>query len=615
MNGYAGKILRIDLTKQEVSAEVLEESVAKKWIGGAGLGSYYLYKEVPFDVRWDEPENEVIISSGPLGGTKVAGSGTICACTKGAMTGGATSTQANGFLGAYLRSCGYDAIVIKGSSPDWVYLYVSEQEICLRPATHLKGLDTWKIQKTLRDEVGRKPVSIFSIGPAGENLVRFAALVGDYGHVAAHNGVGAVLGAKKLKAIVVARGKKKIPLYHERKLGDLSRNLAEISKKLGTGPSIYAWGTNDAFSVLPRVGALPVKNYLVNVFPESDKFTGQYIRTNFQVRKATCWACTWAHCRMIKIKEGPFSGFEGREPEYEAMAAMGPVIGQTDPAAAIFLANLVDRLGMDINETGWVIGWVMECYEKGYLKRGDLDGLDMRWGNVDATKTLIEKIAFREGVGSLLADGVKRASERIGGPAYSCAIFTLKGNTPRGHDHRAMWTELIDTCFSSTGTIETSGGSIPVEQHGLKPITNPFDWEQVVNQNAKTSGRRIFQDSLVVCRFPNEDFGLLVDCVNAATGWALTPEEAISCGRRVINLLRVFNYRCGIGKELEAPSPRYGSAPEEGPARGMSIISHWEQVRRRYYELMGWDPDSGYPLPETLRMLGLSEIIEPVKKG
>jgi aldehyde:ferredoxin oxidoreductase len=408
---------------------------------------------------------------------------------------------------------------------------------------------------------------------------------------------------------VAVRGNKEVPIHDHSQLAKISKAAAEAAKEVGLGPTISVWGTNDAFLALPKMGGLPIKNLTTSLFPESEKFSGQYIRSHFEVKRETCWACGWAHCRRIKINEGPYAGFEGEEPEYEGTAAMGPVIGQTDPAATVVLANLVDRLGMDVNESGWVTGWVMECYEKGYLKKEDLDGLEMTWGNVSATRSLLEKIAHREGVGNMLAEGVKRASEKIGGAASSCAVYTLKGNTPRGHDHRALWTEFFDTCLSNTGTIESVGGFLRSQQHGLEPISNPFDWGQVINQNAKTNGRRIFEDSLGICRFPNEDISMMIDCVNAATGWTLTLDEAMVIGKRVVNLMRIFNYRCGMTKDLDAPSARYGSSPVDGPAKGIATEEIWDEVRRRYYDLMGWDPETGYPLPITLKALGLDDLI------
>lgn len=606
--GYMGKILRVDLSKGAFSTEELAESTLKMWVGGIGLGIKYLYEEVPPEVGWDHPENRIILASGPLGGSRVSGSGTFCACTKGALTGGVTSSQANGFLGAYIKFCGFDGLIIHGAAPEWVYLYIDDKGASLRNAVHLVGTDTWALQDILRKEVGGEQLSIFGIGPAGENLVRFAALLGDHGHIAAHNGIGAVLGSKKLKAIVAIKGDRKMPVEDNERLRELAKNMEEAAKETKFGAQVFKWGTT-WFPSMINVGNLPVKNLTTNIFPENEKFTGQYLRNNFEEKPKTCWACSWAHNRWIKISSGPYAGFEGEEPEYEGMAAMGPLIGQSDPEATVVLSNLVDRLGMDVNESGWVVGWVMECYEKGYLNKKDLDGLEMTWGNVAATQGLLEKIARRKGVGDILAEGVKRAAEKIGGPSLSCAIYTKKGNTPRTHDHRAMWVELFDTCLSNTGTIESAGGFMRAEQLGLKPILDPFDWEQVVNLIAKQSGRRVFEDCLGICRFPAEDIRLSVNCINAATGWELTLDEAMTIGKRIVNLMCIFNRRCGITADLDAPSERYSSAPVDGPVQGISVKGKWDNVKKRYYELMGWDSETGYPLPTTLEKLGLDHIL------
>ncbi len=611
INGYMGSIIRVDLGKSKTSEEKLSEETLRTWIGGSGLGGKYLFEEVSPKVAWNDPENRVMLMSGPLAGTRVSGSGTFCACTKGALTGGATSSQANGYMGAYLKFCGYDGMVIQGKSADWAYLYVDEQGARLRDARHLTGLDTWELQTTLRRELGTSRNSIFGIGPAGENQVRFAALVGDEGHVVAHNGVGAVLGSKKLKAIVVAKGRLKVPVHDGSRLDELSKTMVNGAKKAGFGPLVAEWGTCEVTPVIYRLGALPVKNLTTNMFPEYEKFTGRHLRQTFEVKTRTCWRCSIAHCRWIKINKGKYAGFEGEEPEYEGMSLMGPQIGQKDPAAAVVLANMVDRLGMDVNESGWVVGWVMECYEKGLLGGRQLDGLEMKWGDVEATRSLLEKIAYRQGIGDMLAEGVKRAAERVGGEAKSCAVYTLKGNTPRGHDHRAIWTELFDTCLSNTGTIESTGGSLRSQQHDLDPISNPFDWEQVVKQNALTNGRRMFEDCLGICRFNAEDIHLLVGCVQAATGWDLTLDEAMTVGRRAVNLMRIYNLRSGITAELDEPSKRYGSVPVDGPVKGISSSDIWGRMKRRYYELMGWDLTTGYPLDITLKELGLDHLIPP----
>ena len=303
-----------------------------------------------------------------------------------------------------------------------------------------------------------------------------------------------------------------------------------------------------------------------------------------------------------------YAGVSVEEPVYECMAAWSSLVGITDVTTTIVLANAVDRLGMDTNEAGWVIGWVIECYEKGLMTREDTDGLEMTWGNGEAIMAMLQKITSRQGFGNILAEGVMRAARHIGGEATNMAIHTQKGNTPRTIDHRVQWLELFDTCVSNTGTLETHSMP-PYKQLGLSPTYDTFDLEAISTVEAKIKGAMIFEDSLGVCRFNTAtNLELLSQAVNAATGWGLNVDEAMTVGRRSVNLLRVFNLRNGIGGELDAPSVRYGSTPIDGPAAGRGIMPHWDKMLQNYYQLMGWD-EKGKPFPETLRSLGLEDII------
>ena len=316
----------------------------------------------------------------------------------------------------------------------------------------------------------------------------------------------------------------------------------------------------------------------------------------------------------MTVPQGPYKGFVGEEPEYEQFAAFGPLIGNTDASAAFVLANECDRLGFENNEMGWLTGLVMECYEKGLLTQEQLDGLDMRWGNVEAVRELMRKIAHREGVGDMLAEGVMRAAQEIGGEAVNFAIHTMKGSTPRGHDHRARWTEMFDTCTSSTGTMEVGPMSSMAEDAlqaiGVESLPHPFSPEKVATFNAKTNGAMLFEDSLGVCRFNAvTNVPMLVKAVNAATGWDMTVEEAMEIGRRAVNLLRAFNMRHGIGPELDLPSTRYGSAPIDGPMAGETIRPYWNQMLADYYRLMGWG-ERGVPKRETLEVLGIEKVAD-----
>jgi aldehyde:ferredoxin oxidoreductase len=610
MWGYMGKLLRVDLTNGTHCDERLEPELAEQYLGGTGLGVEYLYREVPPGVEWDDPRNLIIMASGPVGGTPLAGSGTFSLVTKGPMTNLGVATQANGFWGAYIKSAGYDAVIIQGQSPHWVYLDIADGKVELRDASLLLGKDTWDTEDAVREDLGAdKQVSVFGIGPAGENKVRFAAVAGDKGHVCSKGGCGCVMGSKRLKAVAVTRGKQSIPVFNRELFREKAKALLEDAKA-AKGGQMYKWGTGMFFSVLAQAGALPVRNYTTNVFPEHEQMNGQYIRTHFEHHNKPCWACGMVHTKYTKVTEGPYTGYEGEEPEYEGMAGWGPQIGNKDPGAYVKLSNVTDRLGLDVNETTWVVGWVMECYEKGLLTINDLDGLDMRWGNVEATQILLEKISKREGVGDFLAEGVKRASEKLGGEAPNLGVYVLKGSTPRGHDHRGMWQELLDTCVSSTGTLQSGGARQTSPAYfGQPPVTNDFSPWEVAGVNAMLEGWLTFVDSMGICRFITTDPQLTIDCVNAITGRDLKLADALTIGRRIVNQLRVFNFRHGLDPALEAPSPRYGSTPIDGPAQGKTIGQYFGWMKSFYYTLMGWDAISGQPLPHTLKSLGLEKLI------
>lgn len=616
--GFVRRILRADLTQGKIGDEQPSDADLRACVGGTGLGAKYLYDEVPPGVEWSSPENRLILMSGPLGGVRLSGTGSFSVLFKGPMTNLAGATQANGFLGAFLKFAGFDGIVIQGAAPDWAYLHVHDGTAELRDARHLLGKDTWEVEDLIAQELGvpARRLSVFSIGPAGEHQVRFAALVGDRGHVASHNGVGAVMGAKRLKAIAVQRGDHKVEVSDPEALSAAAAAMFDGMLKNTHGRLIYEWGTAGHVGMIYEAGMLPVRNYTTNLFAEHDRIDGQYMRTHFEERPKPCWACRVNHVRAMKVTEGPYTGIAGEEPEYEVTAAFGAQIGNGDAGAIVMLGNTADRLGIDCNEAGWTIGWVMECYEKGLLTSGDLDGLQPSWGNVEAARALLYKIAHREGCGEWLAEGVLRASARLGEEGRNMAVCTLKGASPRSHDHRARWYEMLDTCLSNTGTIEAAFGA-PPDLPGMPRLSDPFSPEQVYICNAATGGWRQFEDSLVICRFCSNYSPLgTLEAVRAVTGWKdLTVEEAQDIGRRAINRLRVFNFRHGLDIAHEAPAPRYCSTPADGPAQGIGMAQHFFWMRRNYWERMGWDPETGRPLPETLRHLGLGALVEDMARA
>ncbi|MFC1926444.1 aldehyde ferredoxin oxidoreductase family protein [Chloroflexota bacterium] len=619
--GYAGKLLRVDLTTTNLTHEDLDEDTCRKYLGGAALGAKILYDEVPPKIDWSDPQNRIIMTTGPLGGTNFGGTGTFSLATKGAMTNGATSTQANGFLGAYLKFCGFDGIIIQGAADKWVYLYIHDGVAELRDASHLLGKDTWETEDSIKQELGVKDtaVSVFCIGPAGENLVKFAIVIGDKGHAAAHNGPGAVMGSKKLKAIVVARGSGRVKVKDPEALSAIAKKNLEKAK-VDVGGQVYNYGTTGVVLWANMQSWLPVKNYTTNIWDIDEKklaqFSAESIRANFKPKPHPCWACQFHHINMLTIPEGKYKGEVVEEPDYECFAAWGPLIGNDDINTTMILSSDVDRLGIDNNEAGWIVAFAMECYEKGILSKEQTDGLELNWGNTEATRSLLQKIAKREGFGQVFAEGLKKAAESLGGEAHNIAIYTQKGNTPRTHDHRTLWFEMFDVTTSDTATIQ-SRHSMVLESIGITGegviVEDAFSGEAIATLVAKTRGSMQFEDSLGVCSFvTNMDLRTLTEALQAVTGWDIDVEKAMEIGRRAVNTMRVFNLMCGIDPKLEAPSKRYASTPVDGLSKGISIVPQWDEMLHLYYELMGWDKETGKPLPETLRKSGLEQAIPQI---
>ena len=612
--GYMGKMLRVDLSQGKTWSEDLDDGTLKKWVGGIGLGAKYLYEEVPPGVEWSDPENRMIWASGPLAGTGVFGAGTFNVTTKSPMTGMAGSSQANGFFGAYLRFSGFDGIVFQGKSPNPVYLIIRNGKTEIRDAGHLSGKDVHMVEDDLRKElgVGELEVSIYAIGPAGENKVLYSAIVGDRGHVAAHGGAGAVMGSKNLKAVVAFREDPPFKISDPVALKEANKELYAFAQSFGP---FQKFGTAGLFSGAYGAGLLPVKNLTEHLFPEHEKMNGEYSRSHFKFKHKPCYRCAIAHVVVVTVTEGPYSGLVWEEPEYECLSGFGSMIGNTDLGSVVMLTRELDCLGLDCNESSWTVGWAMECFEKGVFTEKETEGLALRWGNVEAVKELLNRIARREGYfGNLLADGVMRASKKIGGEAADWAVYGRKGSTPRGHDHRGRWSELFDTCLTNTSTIEsTFGGPRPDMVDNIPPITDTFSHEEVSTLNAKFNGIRQFDDCLGICRLASPHPKMVLKCFNAVTGWNWTLDDAFTAGLRIVNLLRVFNFNHGMKAEDERPSTRYGSIPAGGPAQGKNIMEKWDMMVKNYYELMGWDSETGKPLPETLKNLGLENVIKDLQ--
>ena len=605
---YAGKLLRVNLSTGKTWTEAWSEADRREYLGGIGLGAKILYEEVGPKVQWDHPDNRFIMATGPLAGLPVWGTGGLTVITRGALTGGATSTQANGFFGAALKYSGYDAIVMQGQAKKLSYLYINDDVVEVRDAAHLAGKDTWETQQALEAEHGLAGhrLSVYAIGPAGENLVRFAAIHGDYGHVASKNGCGAVMGKKKLKAVCIVRGTKALAAHDARGLIQVADDIAHDLKTDPSTSTLYNLGTLPGVVNLSKLGALPIKNYTTNLTGDVDmkEWEGRKLREGFDHRGHQCNACGMRHCHIQVIPSGPHAGDRVDEPEYEGWSGAGWTIGLTEKIPVSWLNTQIDRACVDVNEFGWLCGWVMEGIEKGWITRKQL-GFDLKWGDVAGADRLIQMICKREGFGDLLAEGVKRAAEKLGGAALDAAVYTMKGASPRGHDHRARWEEMLDTCTSSTATMET-GNPVHQTELGLPARINPFDGVEVAKLVAGCRGRRNFEDSLGICIFTTRTrLENVCRALSAATGWSYTVAEAMRQGRRTAAINRAVALRCGLTPDLEYPSKRYGSTPHDGPAKGQAVGAQWEKMVDTWYAEVGYDRKTGKPLSKTLKDLGL----------
>jgi aldehyde:ferredoxin oxidoreductase len=354
-----------------------------------------------------------------------------------------------------------------------------------------------------------------------------------------------------------------------------------------------------------------------NIFPNPQDFdaTSLYEKLIKIKSKKPCHSCPCVHNPIIEITDGPYKGFSAELPEYEDLAAWGPNVGITDPAQAIVLTDLNDRLGMDVKEATFVVSLVMECFEKGLVSSTKLDGLQPHWGNFEAVKELLRKTAHQEGIGKVLAEGVFRAAEWIGGDALSRAVYVKRGFAPHVHDNRARWGTLFTQAISNVGSQEGFDMTQKADHEmDLKPTL--FSPELLAITQAKTGPRRQFEDSLGLCQMTSRWEGGLkmnIDFLNAVTGFNLNKEEALEIGERIVNLLRVFNVRNGLKVGDDSFSPRLGMAPTEGPGQGKTLLPYLKDVLKEYYKLMGWDEETGRPLPQTLKRLGLDYTISEIE--
>jgi aldehyde:ferredoxin oxidoreductase len=606
MNGYGGIILRVNLTTGVISKEPTPPDLARDFIGGRGFGIYFLLKEVPKGADPLGPENKLIISSGPISGMMIPGGGKCDWTTKAPLTGGYASASMGGHFTAEMRYAGLDSIILEGISSKPVYLFIDNDRIELREATDLWGKSTFTVEKQFKDTLGEE-YQIATIGPGGENLVSYACINHDYGRQAGRGGVGAVMGSKKVKAIVI-HGTKSIPVADLAAYRKAGMALFKACKEAEGLKDWTRYGTTIVVSWCDEVGALPTRNFSAGSFENGKNLYGPVMREKIVITDKGCFGCPCPCGKYSRNKK--YSSFvEG--PEYETIGLIGSNLG-IDDIEAVAQANLLcDELGIDTISAGNAIGWAMECFKKGILTKKDTDGLELKFGNIEATFILIDKIARREGLGALLAEGVKAASRKIGKGSEKFAIH-VKGMEQSGYATHNATAMLLAYMTCDVGAHHNRSWAITYDLQVGRELVVP---EKVARVIWLQNFRPMF-DVLGGCRLQwvelNIDRNLYEPALEAITGIHRSWEDMEKVGERIWNLTRLFWIRenDGFGRQWDMPSPRfYEEAPTTGATKGQ--ITKLEDVNRlldMYYEQRGWDAN-GLPKPETIEALGLKAVI------
>ena len=617
-NGYNGKILRVDLDRESITVEELHETLYSRYLGGGTLALHYLLNELKPKSDPLGPENILVFSGSVISGTPATGLSRFSVAAKSPLTNAFGEAEAGGWWIPELKFAGYDAIVIKGKAPRPVYLWIHDGEAEIRDARQLWGKFSKETQEEIRKELGDERIRIASIGPAGEKLVKVACILNELKHANGRTGLGAVMGSKNLKAIAV-RGKKKMEVADEESVKRLSKWLKDTYEEPYF--SIGNLGTARVTVMLSEQGILPTFNFREGSFGGAEAISGETMSKTILVRRGTCYGCFVRCKREVQVTE-PYSVdpiYGG--PEYETVAAFGSICGIDDLKAISYVNQLCNAYGLDTISTGSLISFAMECYENGLLKKGDTGGMDLRFGNVEAMIRMVEMIGKREGLGDILADGICSAAQKFGKGADRLAMH-VKGMPLPFHEPRGKVGVGLAYAVSPTGPdhMEFPHDPFWATEAGialLRPlgILEPVD---VFDLGPKKV--RIFiylqqyfdlLNSLGICMFTAKPFGPhtfteIVDYVKAVTGWQTSLFDLLKVGERHSNMARIFNLREGFTSREDTLPDRLFNPMEGGTLKGKKIDKEqFSRAVETYYQMMGWDPETGVPKKEKLAELDL----------
>jgi len=634
--GYAGKILRVNLSNKMHSTEKLSDEDAKKFIGGKGTAVRILFNELRPKIDPLGPENKLVYAIGPFAATGIPLNSRWVVAGKSPETGIWADSYCGGTFAVQLKKAGYDALVVEGTSKDPVYINIFNDDVEVRDASHLWGKMTLETELDIAHDLGitnrrEDNPAVVNIGPAGENLVKFAAVMHTAHRAAGRAGLGAVMGSKKLKAIAV-RGTKNVSTANPTKVREI---MKAISTETITNPNIVNFtkhGQVGFVGALNQLGMLPTKNFQQGTYDKYESISGETMTQTILKSRNTCSQCAVDCKREVEVLDGPYAPIEPEYggPEYENDAALGSLLLIDDLKAISKENQLCNAYGLDTISTGVVIAWIMECIDRGIFSKADIDGIDATWGKADAALKLIEKIAMRDGAGNILAEGVKVAAKKLGRGSERYAV-EVKGleipmheprakkglglsyaTSPRGGCHMQAF---HDPEFEAPNLAPEIGITLGLDRHDTSRnkvdiIKRSQDWVAITN-------------SLLLCTSPGWSGynytkpAFLTDAYDAVTGWDLTVDDLMRAGERMNNLCRCFNAREGITRKDDYLPPRFteDSLPD-GPSKGQRITKEeLQSMLDNYYDLRGWDKTTGNPTSAKLKELGLEFADTIPKRG
>jgi aldehyde:ferredoxin oxidoreductase len=618
MFAYAGKILRVDLASGKVETEPLSEEMAKQYIGGIGLGIRLLMDNHKPGTDAFSPDNPLIFVTGPLSGTMgpTAGNG-YAVVSKSAATGGVAEAKAHGFFGPDLKRAGYDAVIITGKAEKPVYLWIDDDKVQLMDAKHLWGKSPYETDVAIKEDLGDYYIRVSAIGPAGEKLCRFAAIINDEFRAIGRTGMGAVMGSKNLKAVAV-RGTRDVNVADLEGFKEFIKMIHERMK----GPATKKYrtlGTPENVLVLNSLAALPTRNFTQATFEGAERVSGEHLNEHYVKKIVGCATCGMRCDHIAVVPEGPYKGSTSRL-EFECLWALGPDCGVDRLDAIIEAMRLCNYYGLDGISAGVVIGFAMDLYEHGIITKEQTDGIDLSFGNQEALVQMVKKIGLREGwLGDVLAEGTMRAAQKIGNGAeqYACHI---KGLELPGYDLRSLKTAALGFSVSFRGACHLRNGAYSPD---VKGKVNRFKIEKGRGKLIADEGD-VYNiiDSLILCKFSRGTYYAGLDDMakyyTLATGIPITAAELKKAGERIENLARLFNIREGIGtREHDTLPPKIMTVPlpDEGLAKGACVNNEEFQLGLDdYYEVRGWTKE-GTPTNEKLNELGLQQFANMAKGG